>query len=277
MKNANIKFSVILPILEREDIILGFPKAVESIFNNTLIPDQVVITIDGFVNQNFKKIIGKYKTKYSLDLVWISSKVGLDRALNLGLLECRNEIIFRADGDDINNEKRFETQIPFLVNGYDVVGSHVDEYDANGIYISSKKVPLTDNNISKMIPFRNPINHMTVGFKKSKVLSVGGYPELFLKGDYGLWIKLKSNKLKFLNIDKALVKATAGKRMIKDRGGIRYIVSEFALQKYLLKYGLTNIFLAILIFFMRSIVFILPQYLRAMIYMRFLRNSYFII
>ena len=30
-----------------------------------------------------------------------------------------------------------------------------------------------------MIAFRNPINHMTVGYKKSIILSVGGYPELF--------------------------------------------------------------------------------------------------
>lgn len=272
MNNELIKFSVILPILEREDIILGFPNAVESIFNNTLLPDQVVVTIDGIVSRKFKEIIKKYELKYKLDLLWIPSKVGLDKALNLGLLKCKNEIIFRADGDDTNNQKRFESQLPFLKENYDVVGSYVDEFDENGIYISSKKVPITDEDISKMIPFRNPINHMTVGFKKSKVLKVGGYPELFLKGDYGLWIKLKAEKFKFFNINKSLVNARTGKRMIKDRGGFRYILSEFALQKYLLKYGLTNIFKAILIFFLRSIVFILPQDLRAFIYLKILRK-----
>ena len=132
-------------------------------------------------------------------------------------------------------------------------------------------MPKTDQDISKMIQFRKPINHMTVGFKKSKVLEVGGYPELFLKGDYGLWIKLKAAKLKFLNLDKSLVNATTGKRMIKDRGGIKYVISEFLLQKYLLKYGLTNLFFAIFIFFMRSLVFVLPQNLRAFIYFKFLR------
>ena len=271
MLNKKNNFSVILPIIDREDIILGFPKALKSIFNNTILPDQVVVTVDGIVSKYFKEIIKRYESKYELEIVWIPSKVGLDKALNLGLLRCRNEIIFRADGDDINNKNRFQVQLPYLMDIYDVVGSNVDEYDENGKYIATRKVPQTDYDISKIIPFRNPINHMTVGFKKSKIMDLGGYPELFLKGDYGLWIKSKAAKLKFINLDRSLVKATAGKRMIKDRGGFRYILSELLLQKYLLKYGLTNIFFAILIFFIRSTVFILPSYLRSFIYIKFLR------
>ena len=131
---------------------------------------------------------------------------------------------------------------------------------------------VTDKAILKMMPFRNPINHMTVGFKKSQIIKLGGYPELFLKGDYGLWIKSKAANLKILNIDKSLVKAKTGKRMIKDRGGWKYILSEFFLQKFLLKNGLTNIFLAIFIFSIRSIIFTLPEYIRSLIYLKFLRS-----
>ena len=67
--------------------------------------------------------------------------------MNLGLLKCRNEIIFRADGDDINKKNRFEVQLPYLLDIYDIVGSYVDEYDENGKYISTRKVPQTDNDI----------------------------------------------------------------------------------------------------------------------------------
>ena len=273
MDIKNVNFSVILPVLERQDIILGFPKALESIYQNTIKPDQVVITIDGKVSKYFEEILKSYEFKSNLDLVWIPSKVGLDKALNLGLLKCRNEIIFRADGDDINKTNRFEVQLPYLLDIYDIVGSYVDEYDEDGKYISTRKVPQKDKDISKMMPFRNPINHMTVGFKKSQLTKLGGYPELFLKGDYGLWIKLKAANLKFFNIDKSFVKATTGKRMIKDRGGWKYILSEFCLQKLLLKNGLTNIFLAIVIFFTRSIVFTLPEYIRSLIYLKFLRSG----
>ena len=87
-------------------------------------------------------------------MVWIPSKVGLDKALNLGILKCRNEIIFRADGDDINKTNRFEVQLPYLLDIYDIVGSYVDEYDEDDKYISTRKVPQTDKAILKMMPFR---------------------------------------------------------------------------------------------------------------------------
>ena len=66
-------------------------------------------------------------------MVWCPKKVGLDKALNIALSKCKNELVFRADGDDINLKNRFEIQLPFLLSGYDVVGSSIDEYDENGI------------------------------------------------------------------------------------------------------------------------------------------------
>ena len=273
MNLKTIKFTVLLPVLDREDIFKGLPSAIESIFNNSYKPSQVVVTIDGFASKKFKNLISLYEKKYSLDLIWIKNRVGLDKALNIGLTHCKNEIIFRADGDDYNINNRFEIQLPFLLEGYDIVGSDIDEYDENNRFISTKKVPHTDIDIAKQIKFRNPINHMTVGFKKSLVLKAGGYPKLFLKGDYGLWIKLFAKGLKFKNINKSLVKAKTGRRMIKDRGGIRYILSEFLLQKYLYSYGLTNIFIAFFIFLGRSSIFLMPVFIRQKIYLNLLRSK----
>lgn len=272
MEYKDVKFSVLLPVLDREDIFKGLTSAVESIFRNTLKPDQVVVIVDGLVSESFKDLITKFEKKYLLDLIWTKEKIGLDKALNIGLSKCRNDIVFRADGDDINSKNRFEMQLPYLLSGYDVVGSNIDEYDEEGIYISSRKVPLNNIEIRKMIPYRNPINHMTVGYLKKSVLEVNGYPELFLKGDYGLWIKLYAKNKKFKNLDKSLVYATTGKRMIKDRGGLKYIYSEFLLQKFLIKYNLTTFFISFLIFLLRSMVFIFPANLRYWIYIIFLRQ-----
>ena len=273
MKLKEIKFSVVLPILERKDIVEGFPLAIESIFKNTLLPDQVVVVIDGLYTKSFEDTILKFEKKYFLDLIWCNKKVGLDKALNLALTKCKNEIIFRADGDDINLNYRFEKQLPYLISGFDVVGSSIDEYDESGNYINTKKVPITNKDIGKLIPFRNPINHMTAAFLKKSVLEVNGYPELFLKGDYGLWIKLFSNNKKFINLEESLVKVSAGSRMIHDRGGVRYIYSEYLLQKFLLKHKLTSIGYAIIIFILRSFVFSLPSFCRTFIYKKFLRKS----
>mgnify|MGYP001491792855 CR=1 FL=1 len=273
MELKNIKFSVILPILEREDIVKGFPMAIESIFQNTLIPDQVLVVVDGLVSKSFKGLIMKLKKKYLFELILLNKKVGLDKALNLALFNSRNEIVFRADGDDINIENRFEMQLPYLLSGYDVVGSSIDEYDEDGKYITSKEVPLSNKDIQSLVPFRNPINHMTVGYLKKSVLEVDGYPELFLKGDYGLWIKLLSKNKKFINLEQKLVKVTAGARMIRDRGGLRYIYSEFLLQKFLLEFKLTNILNASFVFILRTLIFSMPAILRTYIYKKFLRKK----
>ncbi|WP_288225753.1 glycosyltransferase [uncultured Prochlorococcus sp.] len=273
MELSDVKFSVLLPVLERSDITKGLPFALNSIFQNTIKPDQVVMTIDGLFSKDFELFIKTFEKKYNLDVIWINKKVGLDNALNLGISKCRNEFIFRADGDDINLKNRFEEQLPYLINGFDVVGSDIDEYDEFGEYLCTKTVPYSNKEISKTIFYRNPINHMTVAFKKKVVSSVNGYPKLFLKGDYGLWIKLHSKKYKFINLKKSLVKATTGSRMIKDRGGLRYVLSEFNLQIFLLANGETNIIYSILIFILRSLIFILPVSLRYIFYMRFLRRK----
>ena len=272
MELKNIKFTVLVPILDRPDIVEGFSKALDSIYENSIKPDQVLVTVDGPVSKSFRKIIKKNELKYSLDIVWSEKKVGLDKALNLGLTKCKNEFIFRADGDDFNKDNRFEIQLPFLLGDIDVVGSYIDEFDECGQYISTKSVPLNDNEIEKSLPFRNPINHMTVGFKKSAVDAVGGYPELFLKGDYGLWIKLKAAQRKFKNINKSLVNATTGRRMIGHRGGLKYVISEIDLQKYLIHYKFSNILSSLIIFLLRATVFLLPSFLRSLIYKLFLRS-----
>ena len=54
MDIKNVNFSVILPVLERKDIILGFPKALESIYQNTINLIKCV-TIDGKVSKHLKK------------------------------------------------------------------------------------------------------------------------------------------------------------------------------------------------------------------------------
>ena len=94
MNLKNVRFTVLLPVLDREDISNGLPSAVESIFNNSLKPDQVIVTVDGPTSYKFKKLLEFYENKYSLDLVWINKKVGLDKALNIGLSKCKNEIVF---------------------------------------------------------------------------------------------------------------------------------------------------------------------------------------
>ena len=270
-----MKFSVLMAIHQRKDILSFFPKAIKSIYENTVLPDQVVVIIDGPVNKQFKKTINDLKNKFNYETHFIKEKFGLAKALNYGIKFCKNEYIFRADGDDFNNKRRFEKQLFFFSKGYDLIGSNIDEFDEYNNFLFQRKVPLNSYQIKKILPFRNPFNHMTIAFKKSVFLEVGGYPKLFMKEDYGLWIRIISGGKNFINLNESLVNATTGKAMIERRGGFKYILSEFYLQIFLLEHKLTNIFKAFLIFCFRSFIFMMPTFLRTLFYKYFLRNKKF--
>jgi hypothetical protein len=114
---------------------------------------------------------------------------------------------------------------------------------------------------------------MTVCFKKNAVVTVGGYPNLYLKEDYGLWALLINKGYIFGNLNEILVHATTGDDMFKRRGGIRYIISEINLQYFLYKNNINGALLSIVIFFLRSSVFLLPHFIRRYFYLKFLRKS----
>ena len=89
MTFTNKKFSVLLPILEREDIVNGFPKALNSIFSNTLLPDQVLApVIAGDIVGSVKAVDAEGNILAEEDLIYLSS---IDE---LGFFERLFEIIW---------------------------------------------------------------------------------------------------------------------------------------------------------------------------------------
>ena len=103
---------------------------------------------------------------------------GLSFCLHEGLLLCSNEIIFRMDSDDIMVNKRIITQLNFMLQNPNCVlcGSNVISFVNNKSEVgrSSHSSILTwneyKNTKSKWI-----LNHPSLCFKKSAVLSVGNY------------------------------------------------------------------------------------------------------
>lgn len=71
-------------------------------------------------------------------------------------------------------------------------------------------------------------------FKKSAVLSSGGYKETFhLFEDYYLWIRMLMNGYKFKNIDDILLDMRTSKRMYARRGGMQYAKTLLCFHKWM--------------------------------------------
>lgn len=269
------KFSVLMSIYAKENPEY-FDEALKSVFGQTKKPSEVVIVEDGPLTEELKAVIDKYKSIYLGRIKTIKNKQneGLGLALRKGLLQCSNNIVFRMDTDDICKRDRFEKQLKLLKESeYDIIGSNIDEYDETmAKKTGTRIVPETGAQIKEWIKTRNPMNHMTVAYKKDAVLEAGNYEEMPYFEDYYLWAKMIKNGCHFCNIQESLVDVRGGKEMIKRRGGKKYLKPMRLFERKLLELGIISKKEYIVNIFKRQIVSLMPNNIRQIIYRKALRK-----
>ena len=269
-----LKFSVLMSVYIKEKPEY-LDKALESVFNQTVTPDEVILVEDGPLTKELEKVIRKYKKEHSeLKPIKYKENRGLGIALHDGLLECSNELVFRMDTDDICLTTRFEKQLKvFQEKDVDIVGSNITEYDETMENITGERiVPENDEDIKKMAKKRNPMNHMTVAYKKESVISAGNYLNMMYFEDYYLWARMIENNCKFYNIQETLVNVRGGIDMIKRRGGKKYIKPIINFEKHLLKLELINKREFLINTTSRIGVSLIPNSVRLLVYKKALRK-----
>ena len=273
----NLKFSVLMSVYknDKEEYL---KVALDSIINQTLRPNEIVIVVDGPIPENIKDLIDNYKKNLDfLKVIYLKENGGLGNALNAGLIKCSYDIVARMDADDISLKDRFEKQIKEFENdnSLSIVGGYISEFiDDPKESIGIRKVPLNNDDFSDFIKNRNPFNHMTVMFNKNRVLEVGNYQDFHYLEDYYLWIRMFLNGAKMKNIDSVLVNARVGTDMYKRRGGWKYFKSCRKLQKYLLTNKLITLPKYIKNIMIRFFIQVLtPNSLRGFIYKKFVRKK----
>jgi glycosyltransferase involved in cell wall biosynthesis len=264
-------FAVLISIYFNDDPAL-LDMALSSIFNNTLQPSSVVLVYDGPVSAELNFVARHYLIHENLFIHQKQENEGLAKALNFGVKFCNTEWIVRADADDYNLPHRFAKLSRFMGKEFDLFGSFIEEIDLDGRITGLRAPPTSHKNIVKFSKYRNPFNHMSVCFRKSTFLAAGGYPDLYLREDYGLWATMISLGAQCHNIEDPLVRATAGKAMYMRRGGFRYALGEIALQIHLVRCGIKSPFSAFVHGLARGSIFLVSNSIRAIFYEKFLRN-----
>jgi glycosyltransferase involved in cell wall biosynthesis len=224
-----INFSVLMSIYYKE-IPEYLNQCLESLALQISPATEIIIIKDGILGKELDKVLSLWQGKLPLKLVSYEENKGLAYALNYGLQFCSYEYVARMDSDDICVCNRFEKQLEFLGLNPDValLSGYISEFksDPDDIY-NVRKVPIDSNKIVKYLKWRNAFNHMTVFFKKSAVLSVGGYNEnVTYFEDYDLWIRLVQAGYKAGNIPDVLVNVRTGNDMIGRRHGLAYVKKE---------------------------------------------------
>lgn len=270
-----MKFSVLMSLYAKER-----PKylhqSLDSVFDQSTIPNEVILVEDGPLTQELDAIVAEYTAVHEeIKVVQLPVNGGLGNALNEGLKHCSYELVARMDTDDIAAIDRLEKQVSFMSNNpdIDICGSWLQEFEGD---ISNKKaikkVPTTHDEILEYAKSRNPLNHPSVMFRKKAVIDAGGYKPFLLFEDYYLWARMMVNGCKFANIPECLVNFRVSPDMYKRRGGFKYAKDSAKFQWTLHKLGIISAASAIKASILRGIIYLLPNHLRALIYSKLLRS-----
>lgn len=262
-----------------------FDLAVGSVVNQTLLPKEIVLTVDGPIPDEIEDVIKKYEkelenTTISFKVVRLEKNMGHGEARRTCFENCSCDLIALMDADDLSVPERFQKQIQYLSEHPEVsvVGGYIREFvsAANSADISKEAgnriVPESDSEIKVYMRKRCPMNQVSIIFKRKDVAEVGGYVDWYCEEDYYLWLRLALAGKKFGNIPMNLVNVRVGEEMYQRRGGMRYFRSEARLQGFMLKNGMIGLPRYVINVGERLILQVLmPNKLRGFIFRKFAR------
>lgn len=219
--------------------------SIESIWNQTIKTNDFVLVCDGPLNDELDSVIDDAKSTLGevLHVVRLDKNCGLGEALNIGIRECKNEIVARMDSDDIAFPDRCERQLQHMITGdLDIISGSVLEFQGNTENVTgARRVPVTKSEIIQFSKKRNPFNHPAIMYQKLSVIEAGGYTEEFhLFEDYHLWIRMLMRDCNCENLLDPVVYMRTGNDAILRRGGKEYAKDMLRFHRWLKDAGWTS-------------------------------------
>jgi len=270
-----MKLSVLISVYRKESPEF-LCQSLDSLAVQTFQADEVVVVKDGLLGSELDATISSYRGRLPITTLQLNENVGLGVALREGLNQCRAELVARMDSDDICLPDRFEKQLKFMELNpeVDLVGGAIAEFHSDWAKVESvRRMPSTAEQLNRVARFRNPLNHMTVMFRKASVVAAGNYQPCAGFEDYELWARMLMRGDRFHNLDDILVHVRCGNGMQQRRGGLRYLREEIKLQRRFVKTGFLSRPQFLLNLVTRAPVRVVPLPLRSIFYQRMLRQE----
>lgn len=266
------KYSVLMSLYKKEK-----PEylrlALDSMLNQTVVPDEIVLVEDGPLTDELYSVLDDYPM---LKRIKNETNLGLGLALNVGLKECRNELVARMDTDDCSKPERCEKQLErFLEKPYlAIVGSHIDEFIGNpSNVISQRIVPVTSEEIYEFAKKRSAFNHPAVMYSKTAVLENNGYANLKRNQDVDLFGRMQFKGYKAENIDEALLWFRSSDELAKRRKSWQNTWSYTATIRKFWKMGYSSFFDYAMVGIAQTGMYLMPVKMQNLVYKKFLRKQ----
>jgi glycosyltransferase involved in cell wall biosynthesis len=207
-------------------------EALESMYCQAILPDQLVLVLDGPVDQGQEDAIVEYQSDPRIgrfDVLRLPVQQGLAHALNAGLELCKGTYIVRMDSDDISAPERLSIQFAYFANhpDTDALSSWCEEFFEDGTATQLKICPVSHDAIVSALRWRNILTHPALVIRADTLRHVGGYRAKFGKlEDYDLFIRLAQSGARFHVIPKVLVRMRSSLEQRSRRGGLSYCKNE---------------------------------------------------
>lgn len=274
----SIKYSVLISVYEKEKPEY-LQAALSSIINQTLPPDEIIQVCDGPLTEELERVLTLFSGH--LTIVRLQKREGLGNALAVGLQQCNCEWVIRMDSDDIATSDRCEKQLSYVQQhtAVDILSGGLAEFVGDSLtvdaakshVVSYKKLPTTNEAISKYIKYRNPMNHPCVLFRKAKVTEAGNYQHCCFFEDYDLWVRMFQKHCVFANLADVVLYMRVNE-MHNRRGGMGYTKAIIHFQTNMYRRGIINFPQYICTTILRIAVSLVPNRIRKAVYNRRLRN-----
>lgn len=273
---SSTPFSVLMSVYRKENPEF-LRQALDSVFDQTAVPAEVVLVEDGPLTDELYALLDDYGNSHpELKRVPLSENRGLGLALQEGINHCSNELVARMDTDDISVPTRFERQLAeFEKNpGIDICGSHIKEFEETPDHIvAERRVPLTNDGCKRYQRRRDAFNHVSVMFRKSAVLKAGNYQHCPLMEDTLLWANMFKTGATAMNIDDYLVLVRIGKDMYERRGGMAYFKKYRKARRTIYQTGFISWWDYAYTIVIQFIVAIMPNKLRGFVFKKLLHKQ----
>lgn len=246
--------------------------SLESLYAQTVPPSQLVLVVDGPIDQDQEDIIARYRSDCRIphmSLVRLPKSRGLANAMNVGLENCYGEFALRMDSDDVCEPDRIEVQLAYARAHPEVslIASWSEEFYDDGAPSHLKVSPASHDAIVRALRWRNVLVHSSILVKTEALRRVGGYRETYGKlEDYDLFIRLAQAGVKFHVIPKVLVRVRSSTEQRVRRGGLGYCMKEIRFRIDCFRSGFLNVRQLVMVTAMYTVFRLVSGQLRRRLY-----------